>query len=451
MSRGVASPVPELDGHPLLGHLPVFHRDRLELLDACAASPGDVVQLRIGRPAYLLKRAEDVHHVLVTHHDAYPKGARNIGTRARRIFGTGLMTSTAEVHRQMRVRAQPAFRRDPVSRLEKGLLRSVDAMLDRWRDRDEIDLADEMNALALQSLIGAIFGVDSGSRFAAIEDGLMARRLSMGRAFAWPVTAPGFLPIALRPSERQAIRRLDQTVAELIQERRDGAAASDDLLSMMIERHEGGRSASDPRQIRDETLNLALAAHGNVARALTYTLLAIARHPHVEESVGAEVDQVVGAREPVAGDRDGLRYTEMTLAESMRLWPPSALVFRAARQDDVLPTGTRVRAGSKILLSPYVVHRDAAYYPDPLRFDPERFSEEGRRGRPKYAYFPFGGGPRVCIGQTLSSTLCTLALARMAQRVRLELAGDTPRYACGCLEPGYGPRMRVQARVRSLV
>ena len=358
---------------------------------------------------------------------------------------TCLMTSTANDHRRMRVRAQPAFRRGPVTRLDGRILRGVDAMIDRWSDGVEIDLADEMNGLALQTLIGAIFGVESGSRFTALEDGMIARRHSMGRAFAWPVTAPAFLPIALRPGQRRAIRRLDETLDGLIRERRDGDAPGDDLLSMMMQAHDGGSSASDARQIHGETLNLALAAHGNVARALTYTLLALARHPDVEDNLRSEVEHVVGARQPVADDRMSLRYTEMTVAESMRLWPPSALVFRVARQDDVLPTGTRIRTGSKLLISPYVVQRDPAYYPDPERFDPERFSEEGRRGRPKYAYFPFGGGPRVCIGQTLSSTLCTLALARMAQRVRLELSGESPPYCCGCLAPGSGPRMRVRS------
>jgi cytochrome P450 len=115
-----------------------------------------------------------------------------------------------------------------------------------------------------------------------------------------------------------------------------------------------------------------------------------------------------------------------------------------ARERDVLPSGTRVSPGWKLLISPYVVQRDPAYYPDPERFDPQRFSPEGRRGRPKYAYFPFGGGPRVCIGQTLSSTICTLALTRMTQRARLELSAERPAYACGCLPPGYGPRMRVR-------
>jgi cytochrome P450 len=442
---------PELGAHPLLGHVPAFHRDKLELLDACAAEPGPVVRLRIGRPTLLLKRAEDIQHVLVERHAAYPKGTRNIGARARRIFGTGLMTTTADEHREMRLRVQPLFRRDPVSRLDEGIVRGVDEMLDRWTERDEIDLADEMSQLSRRTLIDAVFGEQSDSSCAAIEDGMIARRASMGRAFRWPVTAPGFLPIALRPRERHAIRRLDDTIDALIRERVDGRAGGDDLLSTMLVRRAAAGQVAGAQQIREETLNLVLAAHGNVARALTYTVLAIAGHAHVEEKVRAEVDELVGDDEPTSDHIAELRYTETTIAEAMRLWPPSALLFRVAREDDLLPSGARVRAGWKVLLSPYVVQRDPAYYPDPERFDPDRFSPESRRARPKYAYFPFGGGPRVCIGQTLSSTICTLALARMIQRARIELAGERPAYACGCLTPGYGPTMRVRTRLPAAV
>jgi cytochrome P450 len=441
MEDNGARSFPDLSGHPLFGHVPEFHRDKIELLRACAATPGPVARLRMGRPALVLKRAEDVHHVLVARHAAYPKGARNVGPRARRIFGTGLMTTTDVDHRQMRVRVQPAFRRDPVSRLDNVMLRSIDAMLDRWAERDEVDLADEMNHLAFETLIGAIFGDESGSASDAIEQGMVARRDSMGRAFVSPITQPGFLPIALRRGDRQAIRRLNDTIDALIRERAGRGVPSDDLLSMVIATRAGTDPATRVRAIRDETLNLVLAGHANIARVLTYTLDALASHADVEDRLREEV---VGDREPTAADGSRLSYMEMTLAESMRLWPPSTLFFRVARQDDVLPSGVHVRAGWKLLLSPFVVQRDPAYYPDPERFHPERFTPEARRGRPKYAYFPFGGGPRVCIGQTLSSTICTLALTRMTQRARLEPAGERPAYACGCLPPGYGPRMRVR-------
>ena len=436
--------------HPLIGHVPVFRRDRLALLDACAATPGDVIKLRLGRPAYLLKRAEDVQRVLVAGDAVYPKGPRNIGPRATRIFGDGLMTRTGEAHRRMRLRVQPVFRRQPVERTAEVILRGVDAMIDGWDDAVEINVADEMNRLAMQTLIGSIFGVESGPGVAALEEGMLARRHAMGRAFAWPVTAPAFLPIALRPRQRRAVARLDETLYRLIQEQRHRADASDDLLSMMMDTHAGGRSTADARHVHDEALNLLLAAHGNVARGLTYTVLALARHTDVEARVRDEVEQVLGDRAPTAEDCRKLRYTEMVVAESMRLWPPSTVVLRVAREDNELPSGARIRAGSKILLSPYIVQRDPTYYPDPERFDPERFSEENRRGRPKYAYFPFGGGPRVCIGQTLTILQSTLVLARMTQRVRLDLAGEPAPYVCGCLAPGFGPRTRVKSPAQPL-
>jgi cytochrome P450 len=447
---GPVTPLREL-GYPLVGHVPAFRKDRLALLKACAATPGDVIEVRLGRSAYLLKRAQDVQHVLVAGHAMYPKGPRNIGARATRIFGDGLMTNTGEAHRRMRRRVQPVFRRQPIERAAETILRGIDAMIDRWEKAPEIDLADETNRLALKTLIGSIFGVESRSSISALEEGMLARCHSMSRAFAWPVTAPGFLPIAVVPRHRRAIARLDEILYGLIQEQRDRATASDDLLSMMMETYEGGRSAADARQVHDEALNLLLAAHGNVARVLAYALLALAGHVHVEAKLREEVERVLGGRAPTADDCSKLRYTEMTVAETMRLWPPSPLVFRVARQDDVLPSGARIRAGSKLLLSPYVVQRDPAYYPDPERFDPERFSAEGRSGRPKYAYFPFGGGPRVCIGQTLASLVSTLVLARTAQRVRLELAGDPPSFVCGPLPPGSLPTTRVRSLARTAV
>ena len=219
-----------------------------------------------------------------------------------------------------------------------------------------------------------------------------ARDHAMSRAFAWPVTEPAFLPIAVRPRLRRAIRRLDDTVDELIREQRDRAAPEDNLLSMLMDTHAGGRAACDSRQVRDEALNLLLASHKNVARALTYTVAAVARHPEVEARMRDEVADVLGERKPTGDDWRALRYTGMVVAESLRLWPPSPLLFRVARRDDVLPTGKRIRAGSKVLLSPYVLQRDPAYYPDPERFDPERFGDEAPARAAEVRVFPVRRG-----------------------------------------------------------
>ncbi len=433
------------DGHPLVGHLLAFRRDRLELLDACVAAPGDVIELRIRTPAYLLKRAEDVRHVFVTAQAAYVKDKRNIGARATRIFGDGLMTSTGERHLRMRRRVQPAFRRESLAPLAEVVVRGVDAMVERWEQGPERHLADEMTGFALQTLMDSIFGVESGHVSRVLEEGVIARRDSMTRGLASLTPLPAFLPLAVRRRRRRAIKGLDEAIERLIRVRREQAVPGDDLLSMVMDSHDGGLSASDPRQARDQALTLALAAYENIARALTWTFLALARRPDVEAKVRAEVKQVLGDRAPAADDAASLHYTEMTVAESMRLWPPTPLVSRIARQDDVLPTGARIRAGSKILLSPYVVQRNSDYYPDPERFLPERFGEEGRRDRPRYAYFPFGGGPRICIGQPLAMLTCTLVLAHVAQRGRLELLDEPADYMCGCLPPGFGPRVRLRS------
>jgi cytochrome P450 len=429
---------------PLTGHLTAFRRHRLELLDACIDSPSDVVRLRIRTPAYLLKRAEDVKRVFLDAQHLYAKDRRNIGARANRIFGDGLMTSSGQRHRQMRERVQPAFRHDQMGPLGEVAVREVDAMVDRWGDGAEIDLAGEMERFALQSLTRSIFGVEEGPELTALQQGVVARRHSMTRGLLAIAPLPAFLPLAVSPQRRRSLRRLDETIARLITTREE-EGPNGDLLSFVIDAEHGEAAATDPRRVRDQALTFTLAAYENVARALTWTLLALARQPEVAHRMTREVDVVLADRPPRAEDLEALRYTRMTLAESLRLWPPNALLNRVALSDDVLPTGTRVESGSKLILSPYVVHRDPAYYPDPLRFDPERFSEEQSRERPRFSYFPFGGGPRVCIGRGLAIQQCTLALARLSQRVQIDLAGEPASYICGCLPEGFGPRMRATA------
>jgi cytochrome P450 len=428
---------------PFVGHLQAFRKDRLGLLDACREAPGDVVELRIGRPTYVLKRPEDIRHVFVTRRESYAKSRRNVGSRAKRIFGDGLMTSADVPHRPMRRRVQPVFRERSLAGLGDVIVRSVDAMVDRWGDRGEIDLAGEMTALSLRMTVAATLGVESGSELATLEQGLAARREAMSRTFDALLEPPGFLPVALSARRRRAIGDLDRLLDLVIHEHRGHTGADDDLLSMVMARHNGSSGAPDLERVRGETLTLVLAAYENVARALTWTLLALARHSDIQAELRDEVQRLLGDSTPTGACRE-LRYTDMVVAESMRLWPPTPLVFRIAREDDVLPTGARIPAGSKLLISPYIVQRDPENFPDPERFDPRRFEREERRERPQFAYFPFGGGPRVCIGRTLATLECRLVLARLAQRVRLELAGGAPAYVCGCLPPGFGPTMRVR-------
>jgi enediyne biosynthesis protein E7 len=444
--RGVTAAAPALasrpSGHPIIGHLQAYRKDRLGLLDACLHAPEDVVELRIGRPTYVLKRPEDIKHVFARRRDAYAKSQRNVGRRAKRIFGDGLITSAEAPHRAMRRRVQPVFYEPSIARLADVIVRNVDAMVDRWGGTGEIDLAEEMATLSLRAMVEATFGPASAAELAALEQGLAARRHAMSRGFNSLITLPGFLPLAISPRRRRAISVVDRHLGSVIRQHGERSGAGDGLLAMLMATHRGANEASDPRRVRGEALSIVLAAYDNVARALTWTLSAVARHRSVEAGLREEIQEVLGHSVPTGACR-GLRYTDMVIAESMRLWPPTPLVFRIALADDILPTGMPIPAGSKLLISPYIVQRDPRNFPDPERFDPRRFDREQRRGRPQFAYFPFGGGPRVCIGRTLATLQCRLVLARLAQRVRLELAGDAPGYVCGCLPPGFGPRMRV--------
>ena len=428
--------------HPLLGHLLAFRRDRVGLLAACAAAPGDVIRLRIRTPAYVLKRAEDVRHVF-TAQGVYAKAARMTSPRATRIAGSSVLTTEDDEHRQSRREAQPVFRRASISGLGGVIVRGVDRMLDHWEDGSEIDLPIEMISLARKNIVSCVFGVEEEPELSQIDTGVVERRRSLDRVRDALVPPPAFVPLGLSPRRRRALAGLEEII-----ERRfdDGAtqAETHDLLSTLLRTDENEFSAERRRHARDEALTFALTGSENVARTLIWTVLELARHPAVEERLRAEVQSVLGPCPPDGADAERLQYTEMVVAETMRLWPPNPLLIRVARRNDVLPCGTRVERGSKLLLSPYVVQREPAYFEDPTTFEPERFSAGGSR-RPSYAYFPFGGGPRVCIGQSLATLTCVLALARIAQRYRLQLVPGrpVPRYTGDNIQPGGGPTMRV--------
>jgi cytochrome P450 len=401
-----------------------FWRDPTGSLVRMAGRYGDVSRLRFGLyDEYLLVHPKHVQHVLVGEPRSFSKGRAL--AEAKRILGEGLLTSEGEFHQQQRKLMQPLFVHRSVGIYGAAMVEAGERAAARWRDGQVFDLQAEMSRLTLSIVGRTLFDAEVEAEADEIGQAL-TESIEMLNRFMLPFSGLlERLPTATARRLRRARARLDATLYALIAARRASGAEGGDLLSLLLRaRDEEDRSgAMSDEQVRDEAMTIFLAGHETTAVALTWTWYLLARSPRVEARLHEELGRELGGRSPTVADLPRLRYAERVLAESMRLYPPAWVIGRRARVDVDLD-GYRIPAGSIVLLSPFVTHRDARWYADPLRFDPERFTPRQRALRPRYAYFPFGGGPRVCIGEAFALMEAQLLLATLAQRVRLLVAPD---------------------------
>ncbi len=425
--------------------MPAFLSDRLAFLTRAAANGGDVVELRIGRRTFLLKDPDAIHHVLVKNHANYAKSTRLTSARGKRLSGRGLLTSQGAEHLRQRRMMQPSFHSEVVMNFADRIIESADRYMDGWRDGMELDLADEMMAWAHGIMGRILFSADYDGVDRAVGEAVKIRRAHFQYVFRSLLPFPEFLPRPITFRYRRAMRYLDRALEDMIRTRRLALDPPHDLLTILtLSRYEDGTAMTD-RQLRDEALTLSVTGYETLGEALSWTWWLLANHPRVDEKFRVEVRRVLAGRTPVYADLAQLSYTRQVLDESLRLYPPTWIYIRIAKGSDALPDGTPVPAGSKIYLCPYVVHRDSRLWPDPERFDPGRFSPEKARGRPRYAFFPFGGGPRVCIGEQLARMEGVLLLARIAQRARFELLEPEVVPSPGLtLRPSPGIRSRIR-------
>jgi cytochrome P450 len=387
-----------------------------------AARYGDVSRFRFGLyDEYLLVHPEHVQRVLVGEHRSFTKGRAL--AEAKRILGEGLLTSEGEVHRRQRQLMQPLFIHDRVCAYGEAMVEAGERMAARWRNGQAFDVHAEMSRLTLSIVGRTLFDADVEAEAAEIGRAL-TESIEMLNRFMLPYS--GLLervPTATARRLRRARARLDATIYALIAERRASGAEGGDLLSLLLHAsaEQDGSARMSDEQVRDEAMTIFLAGHETTAVALTWTWYLLAQNSRVEARLHEELAHELGGRSPTVADLPRLPYTERVLAEVIRLYPPAWVIGRRARVDVNLD-GYRIPAGSIVILSPFVTHRDARWYPEPLRFDPDRFTPEARARRPRYAYYPFGGGPRVCIGEGFAWMEARLLLATLAQRVRLVLA-----------------------------
>lgn len=429
---------------------PRFRGNLLDMLQQVAREHGDVAFFRIGPLRFLLLNHPDyVEDILITRAHLFHKGRAL--ERARRLLGNGLLTSEDAFHLRQRRLVQPSFHKARIAGYARTMIDHAVRTSTRWRHDAEFDIVAEMNRLTLLIVGDTLFGTD-------VEADAERVRLALLDVFeAFPLTmsplAPLYERVPLLPGVRRYLKAqqvLDTVVFRMIAQRRASPEDRGDLLSMLLlardEEHDDGRMSD--RQVRDEAMTLFVAGHETTANALAWTWLVLARHPDIERRLHEEIDSVLGARDPEPDDVVRLPYTRRVLTESMRCYPPAWAMGRRAIAD-INIGGYPVRQGTIVLASQYILHHDARFFPNPQTFDPDRWLPERQANRPKYAYFPFGSGNRVCIGESFAWTEGILVLATLARTWRIERLDDefVPMRAGITLRPARPIRVRARRRV----
>jgi cytochrome P450 len=434
-------------GLPLVGHLPAFLADKLGFLMSCADRYGDVVKLRIGEPTYLLTNADDIRHVLIGNPSGYNKTPRLTSARGKRLSGSGLQTSFGEDHLRQRRLLQPLFHRRIAETFFDVMLRRIQCRTAHWSDGAGLDIAREMEMLALSIIIDSLFG--DGFRDAdQLAAAITIRRRYIEYIYGSLFPFPEYLPSRTLLRYRRAQRTIDETI-----DREIHAPGSVNSFTTMLRdvTYPGGFRMTE-KQVRDEILALMSTGYETIGDALSWTLYLLGQHPVIESAVLDELRQVLQGRLPEVADIPRLRYTRMVFDESMRLYPPTWIFVRIAMENDRLPSGVAIMRGAKLYLCQYVMHRRPNYFPEPDRFDPQRFTEEARESRHRFAYFPFGGGPHTCIGEQFALLEGISILAVLLPRFQFQLEpGQTvaPRPTI-TLRPKNGIRVRIRSRLRNL-
>ena len=399
-------------------------RDPLGLFTGLARDHGDAVRFRLGPyELTLLSDPDHAQEVLVGGAGQFRKGRMLEGARV--ILGDGLLTSEGDAHRRARRLVQPAFSHDRLAGYAEVMVAHAERAGARWREGVRIDVAPRCRGWPPASWPSRCSARTSTRTWGA------SRRTSPTCCAPWTCwSCPSRgCACACRPAPSAASgrrgTRLEETVRRIVAERRAGGDERDDLLAMLLaaQDEDGGRMSDE--QVRDEIMTLVAAGLETTANALVWTWCLLAREPAAEERLGAELDAVLAGRRPEVGDLPDLSYTDRVLTEAIRLYPPAWMIGRRCVGETAIG-GWRIPEGSLVLVSPWIIHRDARHHPQPERFDPDRWAPGAAEGRHRFAYLPFGGGVRKCIGSGFATMEGVLVLATLARDWRLRLDGPFP-------------------------
>ncbi|OFW22529.1 MAG: cytochrome P450 [Acidobacteria bacterium RIFCSPLOWO2_02_FULL_65_29] len=426
-------------------------RDPLSFFGNLARTYGDLAHVHMaGEHVYLVNDPRAIRDILVTDQRLFMKG-RGLD-RAKRLLGEGLLTSEGAVHVRQRRLMQPAFHRDRIASYASVMTEFSDRVRRGWTDGGTIDAAQDMARLTLGVVGKTLFDADVESQAKEVGKALAATMESF-----WMLMLPfpdllERLPIPALRRSRAARETLDRIIYAMIAERRTSPSDRGDLLSMLLmaqDEEAGGQGMSD-LEVRDEAMTIFLAGHETTANALAWTWYLLSQTPEVEAALHEEIDRVLGGRLPTVADIPALPFVEKVVTESMRLYPPAWIIGRRALEDYEVGEYL-IPARSIVVMSPYLVHRDARYFPDPERFWPDRWTAEFKARLQPFAYFPFGGGARRCIGESFAWMELVLVVSTIAQRWRLRLVPGrsvVPQPVVTLRVKG-GLRMNTQLRIKN--
>jgi cytochrome P450 len=422
-----------------------LNENPLEFFSKLARNYGDVAGIRVVNfRTIFINHPDAIEEVLVTHARRYIKG--RVLRANRHVFGEGLLTSEGDFWLRQRRLAQPAFHRARIASYAATMVEYAQRMLENWRDGEERDAHQEMMRLTLQIVGKTLFDADVAGDAQEVGKSLELM-LEFGANFRRTLFVPHWVPTPTNLRMKREIALIESILYRIIAERRASGRDTGDLLSMLLHAQDEDGSRMTDRQLRDETITLFLAGHETTASTLSWTWWLLAQNPAVEAKLHAELDSVLGGRVPSLDDLPKLAYTGNVVTESLRLYPPAWGLARVAIEDHEL-CGYPVKKGMGIAMAQWVVHRDTRWYDAPEEFRPERWEGDFPKTLPRFAYFPFGGGPRQCIGNAFAVMEATLLLATIAQNYRLRLVANHPvePLASITLRPRHGVRVILESR-----
>lgn len=415
-----SKPIPQVPGLPLLGNYPEHQRDRLSLYARAVRQYGDVVRINFGPyPFILFSDPEFARLILVEHAYAFDKG-EYMHNAFRPTIGNGLFISEGALHRQQRKLMAPSFQPKHIKSYAESMVAYGERIQQQWHEGETIDVATEMTHLTMSIIGKALFDADVFTETDELGAAMTTVLSHTSHVLSTLFPVPLNWPTKHNRQTKQAITVLRDRMRQMIEERRASSEERGDFLSILLRAQAEDGSHMSEEQAIDESLTLFGAGHETTATALAWTWYILTQHPDIYARVQEEVDGVLQGRSPTYDDLARLPYSLQVFKETLRLYPPAYLVSRSALHDVELD-GYLVHKGETVAVSTYTIHRRPDFYPHPETFDPERFTPEREKQLPRYAYLPFGAGPRICIGNYFAMMEGHLLLATLAQRVRFEL------------------------------